>query len=199
MKTFIVLTFAFLGFALYEMSGGEDFQPASARAEAPAPVAEPVQVAAAPSRTETDGPNANVITTADETPAVTRVSLNLTNVTEAAPAATQTTAPEAQPATFNAGTITDSTETPQIILPSLIATSPRTETALNGSVGDVRIVSGNRVNVRGGPSTDYGVVGKLARGDEVRVIEDNGNGWVRMESLDTGEEGWMADFLLTSG
>ena len=31
MKTFIGLTFAFLAFAFYEMSGGEDFEPASDR------------------------------------------------------------------------------------------------------------------------------------------------------------------------
>ena len=31
MKTFILLTFGFLTFAFYEMSGGSDFEPASAR------------------------------------------------------------------------------------------------------------------------------------------------------------------------
>ena len=31
MKRFILLTFGFLGWAFYEMSGGADFQPASAR------------------------------------------------------------------------------------------------------------------------------------------------------------------------
>ena len=31
MKRFILLTFGFLGWAFYEMSGGADFQPASVR------------------------------------------------------------------------------------------------------------------------------------------------------------------------
>ena len=93
--------------------------------------------------------------------------------------------------------IIDSSETPQIILPSLIATTNNSNTDTSG--GDVRTVSGNLVNLRGGPSTDYGIVSKLARGDEVRILEDNGDGWVRMQPVDGGEAGWMADFLLTSG
>jgi uncharacterized protein YgiM (DUF1202 family) len=62
---------------------------------------------------------------------------------------------------------------------------------------DIRTVSGNRVNVRGGPSTNFSVVSKLIRGDAVEILEDNGNGWVKMRSVLTGEEGWMADFLLS--
>ena len=61
---------------------------------------------------------------------------------------------------------------------------------------DIRTVSGNRVNVRGGPGTDFNIVGKLVRGDAVEIIEDNGNGWVLMRSVETGAQGWLADFLL---
>ena len=131
---------------------------------------------------------AESITKIGNTPSVTRVALNLTNVSDAQDAAETQSAPTAQ--------IIDSTETPQIILPSLIAT---TNTDANTVDGDVRRASGNRVNVRGGMSTNYGVVSKLTRGAEVRILEDNGNGWVRMQPMDGGEAGWMADFLLTSG
>ena len=67
------------------------------------------------------------------------------------------------------------------------------------SQSDIRVVSGNRVNVRGGPGTNFGVVGKLGAGDTVEVIEDNGAGWVRFRSVNGQETGWMADFLLSSG
>lgn len=46
MKTFILLTFGFLAFAFYELSGGSEFQPASARIAAQAPEAEEIVVAA---------------------------------------------------------------------------------------------------------------------------------------------------------
>ncbi len=200
MKTFILLTFGFLGFALYEMSGGADFEPASARlATAETEVAATEVVAQA--KTEQEAPvQAASIVKISNTPNVTRVALNLTNVSEAAEAATVVTAepaPEPESAIATTAQIVDSTETPQIILPSLIATTNTADGAVLGS--DIRSVSGNRVNVRGGPSTSYGVVSKLTRGTEVRILEDNGNGWVRMQPLDGGETGWMADFLLTSG
>ena len=188
MKTFILLTFGFLGFAFYEMSGGSDFEPMSVKMARQAPTeVKPQEVAEAPAPSvEPAAPvNTASITKIDSTPSVTRVSLNLTDVSAAAEAAQ--TAPEA--------VIIDSAETPQIILPSLIAT---TETVATSAGRDIRKVSGNRVNVRGGPSTNFGVVNKLTRGAEVRILEDNGNGWVRMQPVDGGESGWMADFLLTS-
>ncbi|MGJ8595339.1 SH3 domain-containing protein [Sulfitobacter sp.] len=186
MKTFILLTFGFLAFAFYEMSGGSDFAPASARmAEADTPKSEKVAQAETQAPAAAVTANAGSIAKISTTPSVTRVALNLTNVADTQDAAT---APTAE--------IIDSADTPEIILPSLIATTNTNGSALEG---DVRKVSGNRVNVRGGPSTNYGVVSKLARGVEVRILEDNGDGWVRMQPLDGGEAGWMADFLLTSG
>ena len=196
MKSFILLTFGFLGFAFYEMSGGAEFEPASARVADAAPVAdpapkveEPVQIAEAAPTTGTALINSASITKIDSSTSVTRASLNLADVSEA------TAQEEQETATAAVVKVIDSADTPQIILPSLIAT---TDTRPSGD-GDVRVVSGNRVNVRGGPSTNYGVVSKLTRGDEVRILEDNGQGWVRMQPVDGGEAGWMADFLLTSG
>jgi hypothetical protein len=192
MKTFIILTFGFLGFAFYELSGGSEFEPASARIAPALPaVVEPeAQVIAAIAFEAT--PATQTINTAsipkiDSTPSVTRVSLNLTNVTEAAEQVVATT-----PAT-----VTDSADTPQIILPSLIATTDTFDTTPVDD--DIRTVSGNRVNVRDGPSTDYGIVSKLQRGETVQILEDSGDGWVRIQPVDGGKAGWMADFLLTSG
>lgn len=186
MKTFILLTFGFLTFAFYELSGGADFEPASAKLAAATPDVKTVrQVAAAPAPVAKPAQPVTTasITKINHTPDVTRVSLNLTDVGN-----TPTQQPVAK--------IIDNAETPQIILPSLIAT---TRTEATAESPDLRIVSGNRVNVRGGPSTNYGIVSKLTRGEEVQILEDNGNGWVRMQPVDGGESGWMADFLLTSG
>ncbi len=62
---------------------------------------------------------------------------------------------------------------------------------------DIRSVTGSSVNVRGGPGTDYSVVNRLVQGDEVEVIEDSGDGWVRLRPLNGSPSGWMASFLLT--
>ena len=206
MTRFILLTFGFLGWAFWEMSGGSDFEPASERMARAEPVAEPgitrvdrpeepqtAEVAEAPEAAEED---------------VTRVSLDLSTLqqsdapTDSAPESE----PEAQVVSVDAVTgvaiNTDTeggTDTPAII-PSLIAPG---DAATAGTAADtdgaLRTVSGSRVNVRGGPGTEFGIVGKLVEGDTVEIMEDNGDGWVRMRSVDTGEEGWMADFLLTSG
>ena len=61
---------------------------------------------------------------------------------------------------------------------------------------DLRIVRAARVNLRAGPGTFYEVVGKLTQGTEVAILHDEGDGWVELRVLDSGEEGWMADFLL---
>ncbi|MBM1309954.1 SH3 domain-containing protein [Sulfitobacter mediterraneus] len=213
MFRFILVSFGFLGWSFYEMSGGADFDPINtrmARLEAvnPTPFDNPsssdaqVILASAPAVATDTNPPLNE--------AVTRVSLNLTTLQEAldqsgsaatvAPAAAATVDPAAVPT--NVAVTTASADTPAII-PSLIiqddTTSPDvTPAALVSEVGlDIRTVSGNRVNVRGGPSTNFSVVSKLIRGDAVEILEDNGNGWVRMRSVLTGEEGWMADFLLS--
>ena len=85
----------------------------------------------------------------------------------------------------------------ELVMLSLIAEPETFEVITSSSAQDVRIVSGDRVNVRGGPSTDYEVVGRRTRGVEVEVLDDNGGGWIEMRSLDGVTFGWMADFLLS--
>lgn len=194
-KTFILLTFGFLGFAFYQLSGGADFEPASARItqEAEKPKEVILTNTDTQSRAQTSATSTVNTITIDSTPSVTGVALDLTDERDIA-------APT--PQRRSTATVTDSTQTPQIILPSLIATTRTAATrgtAASSFDGDVRVVSGNRVNVRGGPSTTYGVISKLNRGAEVRILEDNGDGWVRMQPLDGGETGWLADFLLSAG
>ena len=216
MKKFILVTFGFLGWAFYEMSGGAEFEPASVRMARLNPVAEtqtPVQaeivqeiptetvIAEAPATfVDTDPPLDNT---------VTRVALNLTSLqdvlTEADPIepAREATGQDDTGVPQNVGVLVSSADTPAII-PSLIApnegvAADQTANLASSGVGDVRTVSANRVNVRGGPGTDFDVVTKLVRGDAVEVLQDNGDGWVKMRTLDGGPEGWMADFLLVGG
>jgi hypothetical protein len=64
--------------------------------------------------------------------------------------------------------------------------------------GDFRRVTGNSVNMRSGPGTDYQRLGSLSKGTEIMVLEEPGNGWVMLEVVSTGETGWMADWLITA-
>lgn len=212
MFRFILVSLGFLGWAFYEMSGGSDFDPVATRMARIEPVAETPFDAPAENSNQVVLASASgdvVDTDPFENEAVTRVSLNLTSLQDAldqsgdaavvTPAVT-TVDPAVVPT--NVAITTASADTPAII-PSLIvqddtATATASPAALVSEIGlDIRTVSGNRVNVRGGPSTNFSVVSKLVRGDAVEILEDNGNGWVKMRSVLTGEEGWMADFLLS--
>ncbi len=205
MFRFIVLTFVFMGWAFFEMSGGTDFDGEALRM----------------SRIEVDQttPTAPRTLLADVDTQrsygeaeVTRVALNLATTSDiATPAKPMTNA--ATPVKYEGATLSSASmnvsEGPEIILPSLIPSAQpeiQRETQVSAElmvqedngVQDVRAVTGNRVNVRGGPGTDYGVVGSLTRGVQVEILQDPGNGWVKLRPMDGGTEGWMADFLLTS-
>jgi hypothetical protein len=61
----------------------------------------------------------------------------------------------------------------------------------------VMFVSSNSVNVRGGPSTDYAVVGRLTRAEAVTVVAAAEEGWVQIRIEGDGVEGFVAARLLT--
>lgn len=85
------------------------------------------------------------------------------------------------------------------VTPETLALVERAEEAhspgpSSGQVGasDSRVyVSGSRVNVRTGPSTQYGVITSLPYGQPVELLAENGDGWARIR-LDGGREGFMA-------
>ena len=58
-------------------------------------------------------------------------------------------------------------------------------------------VNSTSVNVRGGPSTDYEVVGRLTRAEAVTVVSAAAGGWVHIRIEGDGIEGYVAARLLT--
>jgi uncharacterized protein YgiM (DUF1202 family) len=52
--------------------------------------------------------------------------------------------------------------------------------------------------MRNGPGTSYSVVDRLQRGDTVEVLAEPGNGWLKLRVAESGQVGWMADFLVSS-
>lgn len=61
---------------------------------------------------------------------------------------------------------------------------------------DLRIVTGTKVNLRDGPSTAFDVLTQLFEGDEVEILDDTGDGWVKLQVLNTDVIGWMSDDFL---
>lgn len=73
---------------------------------------------------------------------------------------------------------------------------PTEAPAVAQTAPDLRFVSGNRVNMRMGPGTNYGVLDKLTRGAQAEVLEVTGDGWARIRVTETGQIGRMASRLL---
>jgi hypothetical protein len=89
----------------------------------------------------------------------------------------------------------------------IVAVSPEnvivTTVAPNSNAGTVvqtagaATVTGNNVNVRSGPGTNYPVVTKVNRNTVVNLL-DQAFGWYRV-SLQDGTTGWIASWLLSVG
>lgn len=158
MTRFIVLTFGFLGWGYYEMSGGADFVPEVAEVE----IVEPAEVVVAQA-VEPEvvvEPEAEIVARAE-----TETLMTL--------AASYKPQPAAEPE-------------PEIV-----------EVVSEVALQDMRTVSGARVNMRSGPGTDYSVLDTLPLGTEAEVLEVNADGWARVLIFQTGQEGWMAERLLS--
>ena len=196
MFRFILVTFALLAWAFYELSGGADFDPGRLHSEAGPQ--KPLEAAAAEKASSGE---------VDEATEVTRVSLDLTSVEDVVSGGGASRVSTRLPQQSAPASEAQDSRDLQV-MPSLIENA-RPENVLDPAesggatvssfetVADIRLVDGNRVNVRGGPGTNYGIVDTLSRGARVEILDDTGNGWVRMRSVDSGTMGWMADFLLT--
>lgn len=177
MKSYIWVTFGFLGVAYYQMSGGAEFEPGANGIQVFATV-DPLVVQEIARRHE-----------------VSRMAL--VDTASLAPDGSE----EVDPAQVQLEAAVLSAIRSQ---EPLVETAPQPEEtrvavtlpAAEAGPRDLRSVNGTRVNLRTGPGTDFGVVGKLTRGTSVEVLEDDGTGWVRLQVLPEGQIGWIADFLL---
>jgi len=202
MLRFILISFGFLAFAFYQMSGGADFDSEKlrlSRIEAPAAVKETNLDATATAQLLQPIP-------AD----VTRVSLKLTSVDDVLrPTNRRTQAARVVPETQE--TVTE--EEPVIVLPSLITDRVVITPVEFGATDEpapepfaaapdrtaIRSVVGASVNMRGGPGTNYSVIDRLLRGDKVEILQDPGAGWVQLRPVGSDTTGWIAKFLLSDG
>lgn len=207
----MLLTFAFLAWGFWELSGGAGFVPetrpdlvaeaAPQRAAEPA-VEPPVLVTRASSMTAPLG--------GQTAPAATQGDADIiqASLSSPAPAAvpTEDTQVTVQEEAFVFQSLVEGAPTVADILPDsdiAVILPEGTATVQSASApqvsGNIRQVAGSRVNMRSGPGTNYGVVTTLTGGTDVEVFEVNADGWARLRSVSTGQEGWMAERLLTGG
>ncbi|MFU8777453.1 MAG: SH3 domain-containing protein [Roseovarius sp.] len=199
MWRFVLVSFAFLGWSFYELSGGADYRPSANSIQARAvldnqrPVARPLRV--------------NVIELAqDGTPRqeaeVTRTITSLHDLGLNMGEKVVLTLASAEGGTKPAA-ISVSLPTVRLTAPAAPPDTPEmTQDAADmaetlAPAPDLRRVSGNAVNLRIGPGTGFGRVASLKRGTEVMVLRDPGEGWIKLQVVETGRIGWMAESLLT--
>ena len=177
MPRYILLSFLFMGWGFYELSGGAEFQPpqpvASAEAATPkAPATTRIaksQMARAsqartPATTRTETPRA-------EEPQVVLASLGAdegTNKTNRATPAAQTAEPE--PRVFSLQDMVTPPPATNAANPNGIRQVRPTPTRST----DMREIVATRVNMRAGPGTSSDILMRLAKGDSVEVVVAGG-------------------------
>lgn len=176
MKSFILLTFAFLGWGWYEMSGGAEFGATQQLA-----VADPNEVTRLPEVARAD-------TIVDRLPTVTRPAPQAEVVLASA---------DAQAAPNLGLTLASAARMPlarpsKAILAKAAAPQPAPVAA-----PDLWRVTGNVVNMRAGPGTDYNVVDQLRRDARVEVLSESDSGWVELRTVADNRIGWMSKSFVT--
>lgn len=219
MKRFIFLSFAFLGWVFYELSGGADFQPRVAElsttpetgpetqnalasqttrahpVKAATLVASPARVQARPVAVNTD-------------PLATRAVANAGNDIESVARLDQIRTSLSQGLALfpDAGSLAQ-----PLTLASLeqgaaglgVAAPVADDTDTSGTAqwaapkSDIREITGTKVNMRDGPGTIYPVISRLTIGHEVEVLGDSGTGWLRLRSLPDRQTGWISASLVS--
>ena len=191
MWRFMLVTFGFLGFAFYELSGGADYRPSDGSlqqvmAERRATEAQP-QTALARAKALDAVPEP--AKTAQE-PGSSTLILAAAGTDSLAP----TPAPEKPAPITLSQPVIDVEKADELTVLAESIIQPRAEAEPQE---DIREVTASRVNLRNGPGVGYPRVGGLSRGDEVEVIADDGSGWVKLRVLESGRVAYIADFLLS--
>ncbi|MGH1575978.1 SH3 domain-containing protein [Planktotalea sp.] len=178
MGKIIVITFAFLAFAFYELSDGNEF----------VPIADEKRAALQIERIEKERllaeAKAEKLRNQPKAEPVEQVVLASAIVSTEQPQTQQDEVLEAVTAALDADKAED-----------IVADAVVEDVA---APQDIREVTAARVNMRNGPGQNFSVVAKLTSGEQVEILQDPGDGWVKLRVAENGRVGWMADFLLTA-
>lgn len=201
MNRYVFLSFLFMGWGFYEVSGGADFEPKSAKqvlgsetfvengvqAEGDATELKTFEVVAEAAPSILVGDPSNLDAVNDSIAPI--VSENGTSYEalgtigfEATidPSIDKTTPPAENENVFSLATLGEALEA---------------ETPVK--VWDYRSVKGVAANLRSGPGKGFSVVSRLNGGARVRVLDDPGEGWLEIHHFKFDTTGWIAASKLT--
>lgn len=182
MNRLIFVTFVFMGWTFWVLSGGSDFAPQQRVAKAEPPAVAAPEAAPEPPAPAPPAPPA----APDPAPPPAEAPAEPTAEPPAEPAAAPAAAPLPDDG-LQFTSLADPSVTTAVVVPEPEAL-PR----------DLRIVTGSRVNMREGPSTAYPIVLTLNGGTMTEVLEQDPGGWARVRVLDAGVEGWISGRMLGS-
>ena len=213
---FVMLSFVFLGWTFWELSGGSEFEPRGVREAKPekvTSVARPdpkpiVEVSAAtlvakPAVTEASfkaaqKPEPAAETVEDELTSeqklaqLARIRATLGGGLSLFPGDSGKTLTLASLEQGAASFKTVAAPEPEADLPQA-----EPEPAYTPPEPDLREVAGTRVNMRDGPGTNYPVITRLNIGHKVEVLDESGDGWLRLRVLPEQHVGWIASSLIS--
>ncbi|WP_406648037.1 SH3 domain-containing protein [Aliisedimentitalea scapharcae] len=209
MSRFVVVSFAFLGWAFYELSGGADFQPP----ERPDQLAKQdvtqrlgvIERVAATAVTKPKPVLAKRVTRSFPMPQ--EQTTQQVALTEEAAAARRDVLSRGlaggfelfpvQAASTGLSVASLADGTAQLVSISQPAPAAEEQVPYADPEPDLREVTGTRVNMRNGPGTTYPVIERLSLGNAVEVLDDSGTGWLRLRSVQGQNIGWIAASLIS--
>lgn len=217
MPRYILISFALLFWAGYEMSGGADFQPPKRPepvvAEAPKPVPEQVvRVSSAPTEatalvatpairrpTPTESLKANADSIA-EARSEQRLDQVRASLRQGLPLFPDSADVRVKVASLQDIASAASFDTPSGSLQAGTEPEPAPATAVRpepAAGADLREITATRVNMRADPTTDAPILTRLNRGQTVEVLGNNGDGWLRLRTVPDDQVGWIAERLVS--
>lgn len=215
MSRFVMVSFVFMGWTFYELSGGADFTPPERPASIAIAKAAPVAVQHVTAASLVTRPVIQPLQPPVLQPRSTERVATLSERPEADPelrskvALMQIAAVGETSFGFgpNANGIPTDDSSVQLAslsggLTSLTGNKIVSDTAVEPIIplapaADLRHVTASRVNMRDGPGTLYPVVDKLNRDTAVEVLDDSGTGWLRLRVVDGEHIGWIAASLIS--
>lgn len=202
MSRFVIISFAVMAVAFYELSGGADFKPRTRSVDLPE-VTRISQVAPAP---KPASENVTLPTTIRAEP-VTKAKANVTSLAVPDGGVLKNAAASGD---INAAT-DDAENSAGVQLVSLAQSaalfanplalgSPAPVAAAEQTIPrapDLRQVIGTRVNMRMGPGTEYDVIDRLPMGMQVEVLDSSGIGWLQLRTVSGQQIGWISSSLVS--
>lgn len=210
---FVLVSFVFLGWAFFELSGGTGFEPRGVRSpqlattsqttpdtSRPATTAQPVEVSSLVAKSAIAPRKARPAETASavdsqvaaRTPAQVRISLSQgMSLFPASEPGTGAALASQDGEVLSLAQIAAQSSFDRPTAPSVRQPAVRSEPD-----SDIREVTGTRVNMRDGPGTIYPVISRLNIGQEVEVLSASGTGWLRLRTVQGQQVGWASASLI---